>query len=68
MVALTVGTALVAIVTFGSLADAMLPFILKALNFDPTTASAPFVVTLVDVTGIVIHFSIALLLLTGTLL
>lgn len=68
LVALTVGTALVAIVTFGSLTGAMLPFILKALNFDPATASAPFVATLVDVTGIVIYFSIALLLLTGTLL
>lgn len=68
LVALTVGTALVAIVTFGSLTGAMLPFTLKALNFDPATASAPFVATLVDVTGIVIYFSIALLLLTGTLL
>jgi magnesium transporter len=68
LVALTVGTALIAIVTFGSLVGAMLPFILKALNFDPATASAPFVATLVDVSGIVIYFSIALFLLTGTLL
>lgn len=68
LVALTVGMALVAIVTFGSLVGAMLPFTLKALNFDPATASAPFVATLVDVTGIVIYFSIALFLLSGTLL
>lgn len=68
LVAMTVGTALVAIVTFGSLAGSMLPFVLKALNFDPASASAPFVATLVDVTGIVIYFSIALLFLTGTLL
>jgi magnesium transporter len=68
LVALTVGTALVAIVTFGSLAGSMLPFALKALNFDPASASAPFVATLVDVSGIVIYFSIALLFLSGTLL
>lgn len=68
LVALTVGTALVAIVTFGSLIGAMLPFTLKALSFDPAAASAPFVATLVDVSGIVIYFSIALFLLTGTLL
>jgi magnesium transporter len=68
LVALTVGTTLVGIVTFGSLAGAMLPFALKALNFDPASASAPFVATLVDVSGIVIYFSIALFFLTGTLL
>lgn len=68
LIALTVGTALVGIVTFGSLAGSMLPFALKALNFDPASASAPFVATLVDVSGIVIYFSIALLVLTGTLL
>jgi magnesium transporter len=68
LVALTVGTALVGIVTFGSLAGSMLPFAMKALNFDPATASAPFVATLVDVTGIVLYFSIALLFLRGTLL
>jgi magnesium transporter len=55
-------------VTFGSLIGAMLPFILKALRFDPASASAPLVATLVDVSGIVIYFSIALLFLTGTLL
>jgi magnesium transporter len=68
LIALTVGTALVGIVTFGSLAGSMLPFALKALNFDPASASAPLVATLVDVSGIVIYFSIALLFLTGTLL
>jgi magnesium transporter len=46
----------------------MLPFALKALQLDPASASAPFVATLVDVSGIVIYFSIALLFLTGTLL
>jgi magnesium transporter len=68
LVALTVGLALVGIVTFGSLAGSMLPFVLKRLGFDPASASAPFVATLVDVTGLVIYFNVALLVLRGTLL
>jgi magnesium transporter len=68
LVALTVGLALAAIVTFGSLTGSMLPFALKRLGFDPATASAPFVATLVDVTGLVIYFSVAYLVLRGTLL
>jgi magnesium transporter len=68
LVALTVGFALVGVVTFGSLAGSMLPFALKRLGFDPASASAPFVATLVDVTGLVIYFSVALVLLRGTLL
>jgi magnesium transporter len=68
LIALTVGLALVAIVTWGSLTGSMLPFILKRLNFDPASASAPFVATLVDVTGIVIYFSVAYVVLSGTLL
>ncbi len=68
LVAMTVGAALVGIVTFGSLAGSMLPFILKRMGFDPASASAPFVATLVDVTGLVIYFSIALVFLRGTLL
>jgi len=68
LVGLTVGVGLVGIVTFGSLAGSMLPFLLKRLGFDPASASAPFVATLVDVTGLVIYFSVALLILHGTLL
>jgi magnesium transporter len=68
LVALTVAAALVGIVTFGSLTGSMLPFILQRLRFDPASASAPFVATLVDVTGLVIYFSVALLILRGTLL
>ncbi len=68
LVALTVGAALVGIVTFGSMAGSMLPFVLQRVGFDPATASAPFVATLVDVTGLVIYFSVALLILRGTLL
>jgi magnesium transporter len=68
LIALTVGTGLVGIVTFGSLAGSMLPFLLKRLGFDPASASAPFVATLVDVTGLMIYFSVALLILRGTLL
>ncbi|GJE27084.1 magnesium transporter [Methylobacterium organophilum] len=68
LVAATVGAALVGIVTFGSMAGSMLPFALKRLGFDPATASAPFVATLVDVSGLVIYFTVALLILRGTLL
>ena len=68
LVAATVAAALVGIVTFGSLSGSMLPFILKRLGFDPASASAPFVATLVDVTGLVIYFSVALVILRGTLL
>jgi magnesium transporter len=68
MIALTVGCSLVGIVTFGSLAGSMLPFILRRLGFDPASASAPFVATLVDVTGLSIYFLVALVVLHGTLL
>jgi magnesium transporter len=67
-VALTVACALVGIVGFGSLAGSMLPFLLERLGFDPASASAPFVATLVDVTGLVIYFSVAMVILRGTLL
>jgi magnesium transporter len=68
LVAFTVGIALVGVVTFGSMAGSMLPFLLRRLGFDPASASAPFVATLVDVTGLVIYFSVAALMLRGTLL
>ncbi|MFN8582099.1 MAG: magnesium transporter [Gemmatimonadaceae bacterium] len=68
LVATTVGFALVGVVTFGSLAGSMLPFLLRRLGFDPASASAPFVATLVDVTGLVIYFSVALVMLRGKLL
>jgi magnesium transporter len=68
LVATTVGAALVGIVTFGSLTGSMLPFALKRLGFDPASASAPFVATLVDVTGLFIYFSVAYVILKGTLL
>jgi magnesium transporter len=66
--AVAIGCALVGIVTFGSLSGAMLPFILKRVGFDPASASAPFVATLVDVTGLVIYFTVAVVVLHGTLL
>ncbi len=68
LVAITVGLALVGVVTFGTLAGSMLPFVLRRIGFDPASASAPFVATLVDVTGLIIYFSVALLILRGTLL
>jgi magnesium transporter len=68
LVALTVGVALVGIVLWGTLAGSMLPLVLRRLGFDPAASSAPFVATLVDVTGLVIYFSVAALILRGTLL
>jgi magnesium transporter len=68
LVAVTVALALVGIVLWGALAGSMLPLILRRLGFDPAASSAPFVATLVDVTGLIIYFSIAALVLRGTLL
>ncbi len=68
LVAATVASSLVGVVLWGALTGAMLPFLLKRLGFDPAAASAPFVATLVDVTGLVIYFSFASLILSGTLL
>jgi len=66
--AITVAFSVMGVVMFGTLAGSMLPFLLKRVGLDPASASAPFVATLVDVTGIVIYFSIASLMLRGTLL
>jgi magnesium transporter len=68
LVALTVFASLVGVVTFGTVAGSLLPFLLRRLRFDPASASAPFVATLVDVTGLVIYFSVATVVLRGTLL
>src|ERR1043166_4632789 len=68
LVAFTVGIALIGIVLWGRLAGSMLPFMLRRLGFDPATSSAPFVATLVDVTGLLIYFSVAVIVLRGTLL
>lgn len=68
LVGFTVFAALIGIVTFGSVCGSMLPFILQRLRLDPASASAPFVATLVDVSGLVIYFSVALVILSGTLL
>ena len=63
LVGLTVGISLIGVVLFGSLAGSMLPFVLRRIGFDPASASAPFVATLVDVTGLIIYFSVALMIL-----
>jgi magnesium transporter len=68
MVALTVASSLVGVVLFGTTAGSMLPFILRRVGVDPASASAPFVATLVDVTGLIIYFTIAALIMRGTLL
>jgi magnesium transporter len=68
LVGFTVAVSLVWIVMWGAVAGSMLPFVLRRLGFDPASASAPFVATLVDVTGLVIYFSVATVILAGTLL
>ena len=67
-VALTVGFSLIGVVLWGTLSGSMLPILLKKLGADPATSSAPFVATLVDVTGLIIYFSFAFLFLRGILL
>jgi magnesium transporter len=67
-IAMTVAVSVLGVVLWGTLAGAMLPFVLRRLGLDPASASAPFVATLVDVTGLVIYFSVATLFLSGTLL
>ncbi len=67
-VATTVSFSLVGVVLWGTMAGSMLPFILRRLNFDPASASAPFVATLVDVSGLVIYFTVAAVILRGKLL
>lgn len=68
LIAFTIACSLVGVVTFGTVAGSMLPFILRRCGLDPASASAPFVATLVDVTGLVIYFNLAALILRGTLL
>jgi magnesium transporter len=68
LVAITVAVALVGVVLWGTLVGSILPFVLRRAGFDPATSSAPFVATLVDVTGLVIYFSVGLVILRGTLL
>jgi magnesium transporter len=68
LVALTVAFSLVGVVLFGTLAGSMLPFILRRSGLDPASASAPFVATLVDVTGLVIYFTVASIIMRGVLL
>jgi magnesium transporter len=68
LVALTVGVALIGVVLWGSLSGSMLPFILRRIGADPATSSAPFVATLVDVTGVIIYFSLALFIMRGVML
>jgi magnesium transporter len=68
LVALTIFITLIGIVMWGTLSGSMIPFVLKRFGLDPATSSAPFVATLVDVTGLLIYFSVAAILLRGTLL
>lgn len=68
MIAFTIGFSLIGVVLWGTLCGALLPLILRRVGVDPATSSAPFVATIVDVTGLIIYFLIALYILRGTLL
>jgi len=68
MIGLTVAGAIIGVVTVGTITGAMLPIILKRLGLDPAVSSAPFVATIVDVTGIIIYFTFATLILSGVIL
>ena len=68
LIATAIGVSLIGVVTFGTLVGALLPFLLQRFGLDPATSSAPFVATLVDVTGLVIYFQVAAFILRGTLL
>ena len=68
LIAITVACSLIGVVLWGTISGSMLPLILRRLGFDPASASAPFVATLVDVTGLVIYFTVASGVLYGTLL
>jgi magnesium transporter len=68
LIAITVAASLVGVVLWGTLVGSMLPFLLRRLGFDPASASAPFVATLVDVTGLIIYFTAAKIILLQTLL
>jgi magnesium transporter len=68
LIGFTVASSLIGVVLFGTVAGSMLPFLLRRLGFDPASASAPFVATLVDVTGLIIYFTMANIILHGVLL
>ena len=68
LIATTVAISLVGVVLWGTLTGSLLPFLMRRLGFDPAASSAPFVATLVDVTGLVIYFSVGMVVLRGTLL
>ena len=68
LIALTIFFSLIGVVMWGTFSGSMLPFVLRRVGLDPATASAPCVATLVDVTGLIIYFTVALLILRGTLL
>ena len=68
LVAFTIGISLVGVVLWGTITGSMIPFILSKFGLDPASSSAPFVATLVDVTGMILYFTVAALILTGTIL
>ena len=67
-IGITIWVSVIGVVTVGTMAGSMLPFLLRRLRLDPASASAPFVATLVDVLGLIIYFIAAKMILTGTVL
>ncbi len=68
LIALVVGITLIGVVLFGTLSGSLLPLLLKRIGVDPAVSSAPFIATLVDVTGLILYFTLAYFILAGTLL
>ena len=68
LIGIVVGLSLIGVVMWGSVTGSMLPFLLRRCGLDPATSSAPFVATLVDVTGLFIYFNVALIVLRGSVL
>jgi magnesium transporter len=68
LIGATIGISVFGVVLWGTVMGSMMPLLLKRLGLDPATSSAPFIATMVDVTGLIIYFSFAALFLRGTLL
>jgi magnesium transporter len=68
LIGITIALSIIGIVLWGTLSGSMLPFILKRLGADPATSSTPLVTTIVDIVGLIIYFSVAIIILGGTLL
>jgi magnesium transporter len=68
LIGITISISIIGIVLWGTLSGSMLPFILKRLGADPATSSTPLVTTIVDIVGLIIYFTVAIIILSGTVL